>query len=169
MKKIIYIFIISLFFQQNIYGQNSKEKTVRKTIFIEAGGFGGYGSVNFEYLIKTINKIKYATRIGLSTYHIYDYTNTFNPDLQIPLALNIYYGLNHNIDFSIGQSYASIIQAQETDFSSKRKNTFSTILSLGYRYQKAEGGFMFKISYAPIIEENKRFRNWFLLDLGYAF
>ncbi|OQX75219.1 MAG: hypothetical protein B6D61_10860 [Bacteroidetes bacterium 4484_249] len=170
MKITIYISFLFLFFQYSVLAQNTEEIDIAKSlIFIEAGGSGGYGSVNYEYLLKSINKIKLSVRIGFSTYHITDYTNSFNPDILIPIAVNAYYGLNHNIDFSIGQTISNIVYADNFDFQPKRKNSFNTNLSLGYRYQKETGGFMCKIAYSPIIENNKTYRNWISLSLGYAF
>lgn len=59
-----------------IIAQDSEKESIKKNLlFIEVGGAGGYGSINYEFLVKKINKLKFSAKVGLSTYHLYDYTN----------------------------------------------------------------------------------------------
>lgn len=153
-----------------VIAQNSEiQKNARHLIFIEIGGSGVYGSLNYEYLVKKINRLKLSARIGASTYHLNDYTNEFNPDVIIPLTINAYYGTKHHIDFGLGQTITSIVSANNSDYQPERINSFSTNLSIGYRYQKETGGMMFKGGYSPIIENNNEFNHWLYLGLGYTF
>lgn len=169
-QKILFTFFIFLYFNLLSLAQNVDNKNVDKNlVFLETGGFGGYGSINYEYLINKINKLKLSVRIGLSTYHLNDYTNQFNPDLIIPIAINAYYGNRHNIDLGFGQTITSIVYADDSDYKPKRSNSLNTNISIGYRYQKVEGGVMFKVAYAPIIEKNELYRHWLLLSFGYSF
>ena len=169
-KKIIFSILAFIYFSNLIVAQSTeKEKRTKNLVFIEAGGSGGYGSINYEYLAKKINKLKLSVKIGLSSYHLNDYTNKFNPDIIIPIAINAYYGSKHNIDFGLGQTITNVVYADNSDYQPKRTNNFNTNLSIGYRYQKEAGGIMFKIGYAPIIENNNMFRHWFLLAFGYTF
>ena len=168
-REALLFFLFLLHFSNLAVAQNSeKDNSHRHTLFIEAMGYGGYGSVNYEYLVKKIHKLKFSVRTGLSTYHLNDYTNKFNPDVIIPVGINVYYGTKHNIDFGLGQTITSIIYANNLDFQPKRLNALHTNLSIGYRYE-GEKGFLFKIGYAPIIENQKTFRHWALLDFGYTF
>lgn len=142
--------------------------TKKNTIFIEVGGYGGYGSINYEYLVKKINKLKLSVRTGLSTYHLNDYTNKFNPDIIIPLGINAYYGSKHNVDIGLGQTITRIIYADNKDYQPKISHGLNTNLFIGYRYEGGKG-FLFKTGYAPVIENQKRFRHWALLGFGYTF
>lgn len=167
----IEISIISILFClcNVIIAQNSENKKIKKNLlFLEIGGSGGYGSVNYEYLVKKNNKLKLSTRIGISSYRLTDYTNELNPDLVIPIAVNTYYGSKNNIDLGIGQTFTSIVYADNENYQPKRRIQFNTNLFIGYRYQ-SETGFLFKIGYAPIIENQKMFRHWASLTLGYNF
>lgn len=169
-KKIVFSILVFICISNLTVAQNAEnQKKTRNLLFFEAGGSGGYGSINYEYLVKKIDKLKLSVRIGASSYHLNDYTNKFNPDIVIPIVINAYYGIKHNIDFGLGQTITNIVYADNSDYKPKRKNNFNTNLSIGYRYQKEEGGIMFKIAYAPMIENNYMFRNWFLLAFGYAF
>ena len=167
--KILFI-IICIFINNLIVAKNTETlKKARNFVFFEVGGSGGYGSINYEYLVKKIKKLKLSVRVGASSYHLNDYTNKFNPDVIIPITINAYYGTKHNIYFGLGQAITSIVYANNSDYKPKRTNNSNTNLSIGYRYQKEVGGIMFKIGYASIIENNNMFRHWFLLAFGYTF
>ena len=164
-NKQIILLILSTYFTLNSIAQGH---TTTNLFFIEAGGQGGYGSINYERLIKKNGELHFSARIGLSTYHLQDYTNRFNPDVIIPASLNSYYGNKHNIDLGIGLTFTSIIVAGKTYIETTRKNSFYPSLSVGYRYQKETGGLIFKIGYSPIFENNF-FRHWFYIATGYGF
>lgn len=125
--------------------------------------------MNYERLFKTIRNINVSGEIGISSYHLNDYTNTFNPDLIIPFSFNTYYGNKHHIEISLGQSISSIIINSSTDFKPKRETQLNTNLSLGYRYQKPKGKIIFRIAYTPLIERNKEYRHWASISFGTSF
>lgn len=168
-RETILIILILLCFSNVIVAQDSeKEKIKKNLLFIEVGGAGGYGSINYEYLVKKINKLKFSARIGLSTYHLNDYTNEFNPEIIMPIGVNAYYGSKHNIDVGLGQTITSLVYAGNKNYQPKRRTRLNTNLFIGYRYQ-GKKGFLFKIGYAPIIENQTMFRHWASLTLGYNF
>jgi len=167
-RETLLIIFILLCFSNVTIAQNSENNRTKNALFIELGGYGGYGSINYEYLVKKINKLKLSARIGLSTYNLNDYTNKFNPDVIIPIGINAYYGLKHNIDIGLGQTITSVIYVDNQDYQPKREQRLNTNLSIGYRYV-GERGFVFKIGYAPIIENQKMFRHWSLVAFGYTF
>lgn len=168
-RKTTLIILILLCFNNVTVAQDSeKEKIKKNLLFIDVGGAGGYGSINYEYLVKKINKLKFSARVGLSTYHLNDYTNKFNPEIIVPIGVNAYYGSKNNIDVGLGQTITSIVYADNKNYQPKRRTRLNTNLFIGYRYQSKKG-FLFKIGYAPIIENQKVFRHWALLTLGYNF
>ena len=152
-----------------IIAQDSEKKKIKKNLlYIEIGGAGGYGSVNYEYLAMKLNKLKFSAKVGLSTYRLYDYTNEFNPEIIVPIGLHFYYGDKHNIDLGLGQTITSVVYADNKTYQPKRQARLNTNLFIGYRYQGGKG-LLFKIGYAPIIEIQRVFRNWASLTLGYNY
>lgn len=137
--------------------------------FAEIGGHGGYGSLNYQHLLLKKNKFKLSGSTGIGTYHLYDYQNKLNPDIIITLGISSYYGNKNNIEIGVAQTISSIIYADNLTYNPKRKHDLNTNLTFGYRYQKEQGGFVYRISYTPIIEKNKFYRNWFGMSFGYAF
>ncbi len=168
-NKTLLLFLISLHFNLASNAQEVDTSTSRHLVLIEAGGSGGYGSLNYEYLLKEVKSLTFSARIGLSTYHLSDYTHTVNPDVIMPLAIYAYYGNQHHIDIGIGQTLSSVVYADGSTYEPSRIVQFHTNLSLGYRYQNNEGGMVYKVAYAPIIENNSSLRNWASFSVGYAF
>ena len=170
MKPILLLVIFFWVFTFSVKSQDSLvEKNANQVFYLEVLGIGGYGSLNYENVVFRKNKVKIGLRIGLSTYHIIDFTNTFNPDIIIPFSVNGFYGNKHNVEFGVGQTFSSIVQLNSTDYSTDRENGFSTSFTLGYRYQKQNGGIIFRIAYTPIIDHNKYYENWGGISIGYAF
>ncbi|MCD6366573.1 MAG: hypothetical protein J7L46_03435 [Bacteroidales bacterium] len=146
--------------------QNIKQRN--NTIFAEGLGSGGYGSLNYEHAIFKKNDLTVAARFGIGTYNFFDFTNRFNPDVILPITVSTFYGKNHHVEFGIGQTVTSIVQAN-SDFHPERENSFNGTFFMGYRYQKQMGGISFRILYSPIIEKNKYFRHWGAISVGYVF
>tara|TARA_Y100000385_G_scaffold198409_1_gene205411 strand:+ start:7906 stop:8409 length:504 start_codon:yes stop_codon:yes gene_type:complete len=141
----------------------------KKLMFIEIGGPGGFGSINYELLVSKIKKMKLSTRIGLSSFKLKDFQNEFNPDIIVPISINTYYGYNHHLEFGLGQVFTSIIYADKVNYEPMRRNNFSTHLSIGYRFQKEVPGTICKIAYSPIIQNNSILTHWFSVAVGQFF
>ena len=117
----------------------------------------------------TTESFALAFRLGISTYYLNDYTDTFNPEIILPVALHLLYGKDHKLEFGLGQTFTSFIRADTKNFQPKRDVYSHTHFTLGYRYQKNEGGLMLRVAYTPIIEFNKEYTHWGGLSIGYAF
>jgi hypothetical protein len=174
----IFFFAVLYFSNFNdVFSQSLKsDNTSKNTIYIEGAGAGGYGSINYEriyFLSKktssSYSKIAFAFRLGASTYYLNDYTNTFNPEIIVPVALHFLYGRNHKLEFGVGQTVTSFVRASSSNFQPKRDIRNHTHFALGYRYQKNKGGLLFRIAYTPILEFNIDYQHWGGLSIGYAF
>lgn len=144
------------------------EKVPNNILFAEGFGYGGYGSVNYEYIFLRKKNFTFSSRIGIGSYHIWDFTNRFNPDIILPIGINAFYGKKHHVEFGIGQIISSMIQTN-LDLQPKRKNQLNGGISIGYRYQKDTGGFFLRLFYSPIFEKNKSFRQWGGTSIGFVF
>ena len=168
-KETGFIIFLLLLVSNLVVAQNSENEKIKKNLlFIDIGGPGGYGSVNFGYQIKKINKLKFSSRVGLATYRLFDFNNNFNPDIIIPLGINVYFGSKSNIDFELGQTISSIVYAEKNNYQPRRRTRLNTNFFIGYRYQSKKG-FLYKVGYAPLIENQKIFRHWASLTIGYNF
>lgn len=151
------------------YSQKDTTNIARNLLYMEVLGIGGYGSVNYERLIYYKNALTFTTRFGISTYHIKDYMNKFNPDILIPISIYGCLGKNNKIELGIGQTYTNIVHYDLTDLKPSRTFNFHSNFSIGYRFQKKTSGVFFRCAYTPLIMYNRYFRNWGCLSIGYSF
>jgi hypothetical protein len=169
MKYIYIAFIVSIFINSKAFAQSDSLEISRNLLYVEVGGAGGYGSVNYERVLSVKNKFMFTARLGLSSYHIKDFRNKFNPDILIPLAINGSYGKNHRIELGLGQTLTNIVLFDFSENKMTRRNNFHTFLSIGYRYQKSTGGMFFRFAYNQIFEFNEYLNHWAGISFGYSF
>lgn len=144
-------------------------RTTAHSIYLEIGGSGGFGSVNYQQFIFQKKELAIAARIGISSYHLKDFQNKFNPDLLLPISFKALYGKTHKAEIGIGETFTSVIYASETNSKPKRELTTHTHFILGYLYQQPKGGIIAGIAYTPILELNRHFRHWVGISIGYSF
>ena len=113
-----------------------------------------------------INLTVQDTRDNNAIWRLYE---KINPDIIIPASIHAYYGNNHHLEISLGQTFTSIVLAGTSDYNPERKSSLSAHATIGYRYKKKDKAMVYKIAYSPIIENNTTFRHWFLFALGFAF
>jgi hypothetical protein len=169
MKLALFVFFTTSLISIKSYSQYKSTKIRRNAIFLEAGGLGGYGSINYEKLILHKNLLMSTIRVGISTYHFVDFTNKFNPDIILPVTINVMYGEHHKIELGIGNTFSSVVRAGFPTMEPKRTLEFNSLLSIGYRFQKNTGGLIYRCAYTPILEFNDNIRHWLGISFGYSF
>jgi hypothetical protein len=169
MKHVCCMVILILNVQTKAFSQVDPAVPGCNLVYIELAGPGGYGSLNYERILFSVSEIQLGVRCGVSTYHVKDYTNNFNPDILIPISINGYYGNVHKLQVGVGQTFANIVHAGSADFEPVRKTNFHTYFSIGYQYQMNSNGVFFRIAYTPVIEFNSYFRHWAGVSAGYTF
>ncbi len=167
--KIFYIILLLLLINDEVKSQLDLDNISKNLLYLEVGGIGGYGSLNYERIILIKEKLKIGARIGLSTYNVTDFRTKFNPDVIIPIGINGLYGNSHKIMVGFGQTISNIVSVNPSNWRTQRKTNLHLNFSLGYRYQKNEGGMMFGISYTPMVEFYKSYRHWVGISVGYMF
>lgn len=144
-------------------------------LFLEALGAGGYGSVNYEYEGITLgadpnSPWHLSLNAGLGSYHFLDYERRFNPDLIVPLGINISWGDQHRLKGGVGVIPCLIVMA--TPNGKQRSLNTSFNLRLGYQYSiiTAKGkGLTLGLYYTPMFEYFHYFRHWGGVQIGFLF
>ncbi len=152
--KIILIFLV-LFLTTQVYCQDRMNK---KSIYIEAGGSAGLGSINYESIFKNKGHFDLLWRIGISGFPI-DKNNGFT--FVIPVTFGALIGKgNHKLELGIGQGLS---------LTTRGKLFALTTPILGYRYQNSAKRFFFRITYTPLISYilDVQYQNWAGVSLGY--
>jgi hypothetical protein len=132
----------------------------RKSIFFELGGSGGLGSINFEKAFCKKNNTEFTWRAGLSIAPI-DRNNGVG--IVFPLMVNTIIGKNaHKIEFGLGQGITITTKG----------NFFAlTTAAVGYRYQREDKHWFYRVTYTPLISYLVDFQvqQWGGISFGYTF
>lgn len=169
----LFIFTV-LSFTFTTFAQTEASSKAKNSIYIDLLGTGGWYSLNYERLVFSHGKLDLGVSSGLSLNHFKDFERNLNPDFTLPFSLNAIYGTNHHVEAGIGTTLASVVRADE-DYYAKRYFNINMSLTLGYRYQKPTGGFLFRAAYTPLIpvyrqtSKSDRFKSWISLSFGYTF
>jgi hypothetical protein len=164
------------------------QKIKQNSVFVEAlGNAVGY-SVNYDRIIPLSEKIKLAPRVGfeyiprkLEEYPRYG-------KWSFPLELNMLYGKNSKsknfFESGLGLTLFNLVENYERDengkiVDTKVKMAKVTMLRLGFRHQKPEGGLMYRIGVMGRLSQDKFsysrvsddlfYKLWPGFSIGYSF
>lgn len=196
MKKIVKLATIFI----AIIGFHSAEAqtiTAKNTVYAELLGKGFYYSINYERNIFEINeKISMQGSLGfclVSGQYTENYKAAIDGnsmDFTMPLELNFRYNMgNHNIVAGYGTTYwryylpdipinSSNLNEQPVGYTMKKVSEWFAHMVMEYRYQKPEGGLMFKAGWSPLFfakmenfkyQKKVNFANSFNFGIGYSF
>ncbi len=151
------ITLLLIFISIILLGQTENN---RRSIFLEIGGSGGLGSINYEKVFFTKNNTELTWRAGLSIAPI-DKNNGVG--IVFPLMINSLYGKNsHKLETGLGQGIT---------ITTKGSFFALTTAVIGYRYQPESKNWFYRVSYTPLISYLVDFQiqQWAGLSIGYTF
>ena len=160
MKKYLFILIVLIRpLTSNSQDIDTSKIFHRNTIYLEALGQGLYNSVSFDRLYKIDHKVKTSISAGLT---IIPSSGLFV--VATPISYNYLIGQNkHHLELGLGFTPMFIrsgnITASYSDGNSNNvtftgsQNMFFSFFTpkIGYRYQRPEGGFFFRLTFTPPI------------------
>ena len=128
--------------------------TAKKAVYLELGGTSGVYAFNYSTIFHQKGKLKLNASAGFSML-IRETSNSRTFWLPaIPLELTAFYGKSkHHLEMGFGVvpylDAGSFLDSETLEF--KDKVVFGTAMPLrvGYRYQKPEGGFFFRVGFTP--------------------
>lgn len=154
---LFFVLTIPLFSQEN-YSHN--------TVYGEFLGRGGFYSINYDRLFVVKEKTKISLSVGFSTL------NNFRIHYY-PIGLSVLLGNKHHLEFGPG---ITVVEGEfgTADFKSVEYQIYSSYtFLLGYRFQKKEGGLMFRPSYLVGFSSNdvadRDIYHWLGFAIGYTF
>jgi len=137
-KKLLCLCKLTIFVSTG-YGQNIS----RNTVYTDFASKGAYYSLNFDRIFSTGEKFTKTYRIGFTV---------LKNAVAMPLGINFLTGHNtSHAEFSL--TAVPYIETYTDLFSGKNQSDkkLYIIPGAGYRYQKPEGGFFFKVIAGPVI------------------
>jgi hypothetical protein len=150
-------FLVFLTLSQSTFAQTEPETfTAKNAIYLEVGGSSGRYAVNYSKIFHQKGKLKLNGSAGFSMWR--DKLNSKTTWLPvIPLEVTAFYGKsNHHLEMGFGvTSYLGrTLERISGTFELREILVYDAFIPLrvGYRYQKPEGGFFFRVGYTPIID-----------------
>jgi hypothetical protein len=154
MKKTLFTIILFLCIATFTAGQSTFK---RNNIYLEAGGNGLYGSVNYERQLT--KKSGLQARIGLGIYWNYD---NF---LNLPLGINYLFDLKNKksfIDVGVGVTFTGIDEKSDGGL-----HYVNFVPGIGYRRHTSKD-VMWRINVTPVINKYG-FTSWVGASIGKRF
>ena len=164
----------------SLFAQNQNETNKKNTISLEAGGAGGYYSLNYSRLFYSKDKTTIHARLGFSMMPVTLY-NDEKPVTIIPVGVIGYYGSNHHFlklgittTFFWGYEY---LNPGDEDYEKGctqcpnyvRKFHFTIFPEVGYEFRFLNH-FRSGISFSPLVFDNGfTYTSWGSINLGYRF
>ena len=128
--------------------------TAKNAVYLEVGGSSGIYAVNYSKIFHQKGKLKLNASAGFSMWpnEKTDSKTIWLP--AIPLEVSALYGKSNNhleLGFGITSYLDESLTFDSETFELSDKVVFGTFIPLrvGYRYQKPEGGFFFRVGYTP--------------------
>ena len=147
--------------------------TAKNSIYLEVGGSSGRYAINYSKIFYQKGKLKLNASAGFSMWRnqLNDFKTIWLP--IVPLEVSALYGKsNHHLELGFGfTSYLGRtlnINSETFEFSDKVVFGAFIPLRVGYRYQKPEGGFFFRVGYTPIIDVPVRAGKSWSIDPNWA-
>lgn len=128
--------------------------SARNAVYVEFGGGSGIYAFNYSKIFHQKGKLKLNATAGFSMWpnSRIDSKTTWLP--AIPLEVSAFYGKsNHHLEVGVG--FTSYLETTpEFDSNTLEFNYYVVYdalipIRIGYRYQKPEGGFFFRVGYTP--------------------
>lgn len=158
MKLNVFLALVFFLLKANVVAQDDAQKfTARNALYLELGGSSGEYAVNYSRIFYQKGNLKLNASAGFSllrsSIDFDTYTSTKWLPL-LPLEFTGFYGRrNHHLEMGFGFiSYLDQSTNMNPDtFETYPETVFRATLGtrIGYRYQKPEGGFFFRVGYTP--------------------
>lgn len=166
--------LIALFFGVIVSSSRVDAQEKRNAFYIEAGGNAGLYSINYDRLMPVSEKTKFAPRVGLS-YLGHDF-------FIIPIEANFLFGKSAEAknfkELGLGLTHVTTSYFGGIDFNFGNNDDGNddsdafTLYSLraGFRHQKPDGGFMYRLAGMLFYNPNTdKLRPFFGISVGHAF
>jgi hypothetical protein len=157
MNRIVVLLLLT-FISHRFFAQTEQLK--RKSIFFELAGSGGFGSINYEKAFCKKNNTEFTWRAGFSIAPI-DKNNGVG--IVFPVMVNAIIGKNaHKAEFGLGQGIT---------ITTKGSFFALTTVAIGYRYQREDKHWFYRVTYTPLISYLADFQvqQWGGISIGYTF
>jgi hypothetical protein len=142
--------------------------TARNAVYVELFGSGLLYSINYDRLLTP----NVAGRVGLMFASAEDDEGDSGTVAIVPITASYLFGRGNShfeagLGFAVASADFDTEELIDVDESGSSTGVYGTGV-LGYRYQRPDGGFVFRAGLTPIITTDS-FLPWFGVSFGYGF
>lgn len=163
LKSLLYSLILIFLFSPALKAQKEAATiTAKNAVFLELGGNAAYYSFNYERIFQQKGALKWAARGGVSVVPVRIQSKRYLGTILPIEIIALYGGSKHHLEAGAGVSpylhpYTDI-NSWEIKYEGHKPGVIIPF-RLGYRYQKPEGGFFFRVGYTPFIVFHSQVKN----------
>jgi hypothetical protein len=130
----------------------------RHNLYLELGGPGGLGSINYEWRFLKRGKFRMMLRPGFGASPLAG--DSGGAAFLFPVMIHSTIGKVHNLDLGVGQTFAL---TTNQDF------YLYTPISVGYRLEPTKSRLFYRIAYTPIMSTYSGFEvtHWGGITIGF--
>ncbi len=130
----------------------------QNSFYLEVGGSGGLGSLNFERTFRNNSTTAFSWSAGFSMAPIDKNNGTA---LVFPCMLHLMHGKSHHkIEFGMGQGFS---------LTTKGNAFILGTLAIGYRYNNPDKRVFWRIAYTPLVSwlVDWQYQHWAGISIGF--
>ncbi|WP_439489871.1 hypothetical protein [Algoriphagus sp.] len=149
-----FLLVLSLAISSKVTAQSKVETfTAKNAVYLEIGGNAGQYAFTYGRLFYQAGAFKLTGSAGISLWaDRVEGSTVFNPAVPLEVSGIIGSG-NHHLELGLGVTphLATSLDFNPETLELEDKVVFGSLIPLriGYRYQKPEGGFFFRVGYTP--------------------
>jgi len=152
-----------------------KSASAGNALYVELGGNGAWYSVNYERYLRDDASVRLGA-MYMSVEATAGESSASASWLAIPVMFN-YMGLaagNHALELGAGVDFMHFSAGASTFDATATASGFVPVgtATIGYRYARPQGGFLFKAGYTPLFfvtTDEKQVFHWGGMSFGYRF
>lgn len=160
MQKQLFVLFSVIFSICYVAGQVTQIETIPKikhnSIYVELGGNSLAYSLNYDYTFSLAENTKLAVGAGLGYYTMHSYANG-----PTPTETNLFF-FTPEANLLFGK------KSHHLEMGASLLLFAFPALRIGYRYQRPQGGFLFRVGFTPFVP-NLDFVPWGGISFGYTF
>lgn len=157
--------VLALAISEISFAQKDTQTIGVHRFFLEAGGAGGYYSLNYSPKFYDADQFEIRGRIGGSIMKFIGPDQRFSPQLNIPIGTQFLFGKQFRIETELGMCYSTDKRFIESQIS--RHHALHGYMSIGGTYSTISGIY-FGVYYTPIFENFNQYRTWASIRIGFS-
>lgn len=167
--------LLLAFSLSTVFSQSKQNEISRNSFYVEAFGTAIVYSLNYDRLLIVNEKSALAGRIGF-TYAPKIGSPDLGPGVNIEIT-GLWGANNHHLEIGGGSTFYYLVQDEES-YSPSNTSLLLLTTRVGYRFQKRDGGLLFRIGFTPLFTINvdkdissfdRSFTPWGGISIGYTF